>query len=100
MQSTCSGRILSPPQEGVMRLVVISMLVLAAAPLSAQARVSFSGGEVARAADVRRLTRQVPIPDAARRERARVSGDSAQRVAMDDFAWRGRVVSVELDESD
>jgi len=84
-----------------MRLVTMVVLAFAAAPLGAQARVTFSGGEVGgapRAVDVRRLAERVPVPDATRRERARVSGDSAQRVAMHDFDWRGRVVSVELDE--
>jgi uncharacterized membrane protein YkoI len=29
-----------------------------------------------------------------------VSGDSAQRIALNDFDWRGRVSSVEVDEDD
>ena len=83
-----------------MRVVTATVLLLAAAPLQAQARITLSGGEAARTADARRLATQIPVLDASRRERARVTGDSAQRVAMDDFDWRGRVVSVELDEND
>jgi hypothetical protein len=83
-----------------MRIVTATVLLLAAAPLQAQARTTLSGGAVARPADARRLATQIPVLDPARRERARVTGDSAQRVAMDDFDWRGRVVSVELDEND
>jgi hypothetical protein len=83
-----------------MRLVTTAMLVLLASTAAAQTTVSYSTGSVARAPDPRRLATQVPVPDASRRERARVSGDSAQRLAMHDMDWRGRVLSVELDEDE
>ena len=83
------------------RWLLAAALALVAVPVHAQSRVAWSGGEVGRPlADTRRLATRVPVADAERRERVRVDGDSAQRLAMHDFHWRGRVISVELDEGD
>lgn len=83
-----------------MRVVWIALVLGCSLPAGAQTRVTVSSGDVSRAtpADVRRLSMRVPVPDSARRARAAISGDSAQRLAMHDFDWRGRVISVELDE--
>jgi hypothetical protein len=85
-----------------MRCLAVAALVALAGPVAAQGKVTFSGGDVSRASrvDERRLSSRIPVPGAAQRERVRVGGDSAQRVAMHDFGWRGRVLSVELDEDD
>ena len=85
-----------------MNRIVLSMIlaVLTATPLLAQRpRVTVSGGDVARV-DASRLSTRIPGVDAALRARVQVSGDSAQRIAMSDFDWRGRVSSVEIDEED
>ena len=81
----------------LVRLVTLAVLGVAA-PLGAQSpRVvaSTSGGEV-----VSRMSRRVPGVAEEYKARVRVSGDSAQRVALGDFAWKGRVTSVEIDEQD
>jgi uncharacterized membrane protein YkoI len=77
------------------------MLVTTAQPLSGQ-RVTVSGGEVSRGyrADAARLAARIPGVDSAHAARLRVSGDSAQRIALHDFEWRGRVSSIEIDEQD
>jgi uncharacterized membrane protein YkoI len=80
-------------------LVVLAFSALAA-PAAAQAtRVTISGGDVA-LTDASRLAARIPGIDAELRARVRVSGDSAQRIALDDFDWKGRVTSVEIDEED
>ena len=68
----------------------------------AQSGTRISGGEVSRPIvrhDASRLGR-VPGIDAELRARVRVAGDSAQRIALNDFEWRGRVTSIEIDEED
>jgi uncharacterized membrane protein YkoI len=81
--------------------VLTTLAVMALAdPLEAQrTRVTVSGGDVARA-DAMRLSTRIPGVAAELRARVQVSGDSAQRIAMNDFAWKGRVSSVEVDEED
>jgi uncharacterized membrane protein YkoI len=81
--------------------LTLGLLTLVAAPLSGQ-RVTVSGGEVSRTfrADASRLAARIPGVDSAYAARVRVSGDSAQRIALHDFDWRGRVSSVEIDEQD
>ena len=61
-----------------------------------------AGGEVTRAWHARaaRLAPRIPGLDSSLRARVQISGDSAQRIAMNDFEWRGRVTSVEVDEED
>lgn len=56
---------------------------------------STSDGEV-----LTRTTRRIPAVPEEHKARLRVGGDSAQRIALADFAWRGRVLSVEIDEQD
>ena len=62
------------------------------------------GGEVSRSRPARvdpaRLSARIPGVDSTMRARVRVPGDSAQRIALDDFEWRGRVISLEVDEED
>ena len=79
------------------RLVTLAVLV-AAAPLGAQSSrltASSSGGDV-----VSRMAARIPGVSEEHRARLRVGGDSAQRIALGDFAWKGRVVSIEIDEQD
>jgi uncharacterized membrane protein YkoI len=84
------------------------LLTLAALALAkqadAQSHVRVSAGEVSRSSDARadqsRLSTRIPGAEADQRPRMLVSGDSAQRVAMNDFDWKGRVSSVEIDEED
>ena len=85
--------------------VVVALVSFAGEEAFAQrARVTVSGGEVApkRALrkDVARLAPGIPGLPNELRARLRVGGDSAQRIALDDFDWRGRVSSVEVDEQD
>lgn len=85
--------------------LVVALVTLAAQDARAQrTRVSVSGGEVASKASFRRetwrLAAHVPGLAADVRARLRISGDSAQRIALDDFGWRGRVSSLEIDEQD
>lgn len=84
-------------------LLTLALTLVVVAPLSAQrTRVGVSGGEVSlgAAADASRLSTRIPGIDAALRVRLQVGGDSAQRIAMNDFEWKGRVSSVEIDEED
>lgn len=85
-------------------VMVVSLVTLAGQDARAQrTRVSVSGGEVASRAPLRdswRLAPSVPGLAADVRARLRISGDSAQRIALHDFSWRGRVSSVEIDEQD
>jgi uncharacterized membrane protein YkoI len=80
------------------------LLAWAGPSLDAQrTRIAVSGGEVSRsptAGDSARLAPKLPglTPELA--ARVVVNGDSAQRIAMHDFNWRGRVASVELDEEE
>jgi uncharacterized membrane protein YkoI len=79
----------------LLRLVTLAALGVAM-PLGAQSvRQYASGGEV-----VSRMATRVPGVSQEQKARLRVSGDSAQRIALHDFAWKGRVVSVEIDEQD
>jgi uncharacterized membrane protein YkoI len=79
----------------LVRLVTLAVLGVAA-PLGAQATRQYaSGGEV-----VSRLATRIPGVSHEQKARVRVGGDSAQRIALHDFAWKGRVVSVEIDEQD
>jgi uncharacterized membrane protein YkoI len=67
-----------------------------------QSHVGVAGGEVTRSRpqiDEGRLARRIPGIDA-QHGSVRVGGDSAQRIAMADYEWRGRVTSVEFDEED
>lgn len=64
-----------------------------------RARVTVSGGDVVRV-DSTRLSTRIPGVAEELRGRVRVSGDSAQRIALTDFDSRGRVSSVEIDEED
>jgi uncharacterized membrane protein YkoI len=85
--------------------VVLTLALLALAKRSeAQTKVRVSDGEVTRdraaSVDRARLSARIPGIAAELRARIRVDGDSAQRIAMNDFGWSGRVVSVEIDEED
>jgi uncharacterized membrane protein YkoI len=80
--------------------LAVAVVVLLAAKQSQAQTTSSSGGEVSARAETSRLTTRIPGVDDAQRARVRVSGDSAQRIAMDDLQWRGRVTSVEVDEED
>ena len=81
--------------------VTLALLVMTARRASAQ-RVMVSKGEVSRPGrvDTTRLVSRIPGVEDELRARMRVSGDSAQRIAMHDFEWKGRVSSVEIDEDD
>jgi uncharacterized membrane protein YkoI len=83
----------------------VTLAVLALAKRSdAQSKVRVSTGEVTRSGvgrpDSSRLTTKIRDADAEHRGQILVSGDSAQRIAMNDYEWRGRVRSVEFDEED
>jgi uncharacterized membrane protein YkoI len=85
--------------------VVVALVALAGEDAFAQrARVTISGGEVtssrALERDASRLAPRIPGVTSEVRARLRVTGDSAQRIALDDFDWRGRVSSLEVDEQD
>jgi uncharacterized membrane protein YkoI len=85
------------------RLVLTLALVASANRSDAQTITRFSGGDVSRRAgrpDVTRLSTRIPGVDGGRREQVHVSGDSAQRIAINDFDWRGSVASIEFDEQD
>lgn len=85
-------------------LLTLALTLMVAAPLPAQrSREGIAGGEVslrAASADPLRLATRIPGVDAALQARLQVGGDSAQRIAMNDFEWKGRVSSVEIDEED
>ena len=86
---------------GSLLLVAVALLVIA--KRSDAQIVRESGGEVTRGkspGDSSRLATRIPGLDGDLRGRVRVSGDSAQRIALADFDWRGRVSSVEIDEED
>jgi uncharacterized membrane protein YkoI len=85
--------------------LLVTLAVLALAKRSdAQSKVRVSTGEVTRASavrpDVSRLATRIRGAEPERRGQILVSGDSAQRIAMNDYEWRGRVHSVEFDEED
>jgi uncharacterized membrane protein YkoI len=84
--------------------LILATLALAQGAGAQQKRVTIAGGEVARnlavRADLSRLSSRIPGVDAETRARIRVSGDSAQRIAIADYDWKGRVHSVEVDEED
>jgi uncharacterized membrane protein YkoI len=83
---------------------LVTVFVLALASRSEAQRVTReSDGALARPparADASRLFPRVPGISDENRARIRVSSDSAQRIALTDFDWRGRVNSVEFDEED
>lgn len=84
-------------------LVTLGLTAVVASPLAGQARrVTVSTGDVSRAerTDASRLANRIPGVTAEYAARVRIGGDSAQRIAMSDFAWRGRVSSIEIDEED
>ncbi|HJQ21239.1 MAG TPA: hypothetical protein VJ867_12895 [Gemmatimonadaceae bacterium] len=86
----------------IIRLLLVVAIVAIAKRSDAQI-VRESGGDVAHGkahVDASRLTTRIPGVDAEMRDRVRVSGDSAQRIAISDFDWQGRVASVEVDEED
>jgi uncharacterized membrane protein YkoI len=84
------------------RLVLTLAALLLANRTDAQSTFRSSDGDVARArtGDATRLASRIPGLAADQQGRVQVGGDSAQRVAMNDFDWRGRVSSVEIDEED
>lgn len=66
-------------------------------------RVNVSDGDVTTVrvvVDPARLAPSIPGVPGEALPRVRVRGDSAQRIALDDFEWRGRVASLEFDEED
>lgn len=85
-------------------LVLTALAVLVTSPAGAQrTRVNVSNGDVAlapRRGDIGRLAPRIPGIAAELAARIRVGGDSAQRIALEDFGWNGRVSSLELDEED
>ena len=84
-----------------MRIAIVAVVVGSAESGAQANRVTLSGGEVTLSrVDAARLAERIPGVPPAVRGRVTVSGDSAQRVAMEDFDWRGRVMSVEFDIED
>jgi uncharacterized membrane protein YkoI len=80
-------------------VLTLALMLVVARRLSAQRTQAVSDGDVSRArADRARLAAVIPGVDPQWRPRVRVEGDSAQRLAMAHFDWRGRVSSVEIDE--
>jgi uncharacterized membrane protein YkoI len=86
----------------VRALLTLGLTAVVANPLLGQTptRVTVSSGEVASRVDASRLTTRIPGVSAEYAARVRIGGDSAQRIALGDFAWRGRVTSIEIDEED
>lgn len=85
----------------IARMVLALALLTSAEFAGAQNKMYVAGGDVTRGVgDRARLASRIPGVEAERRARVRVEGDSAQRLAMNDFEWRGRVSSVEIDEED
>ncbi|HEY8176594.1 MAG TPA: PepSY domain-containing protein [Gemmatimonadaceae bacterium] len=85
------------------RLLLTLTILTLANRSDAQTSMRVSGGEVSRSSarvDVARLAARIPGIDGGRREQIHVSGDSAQRIAMNDFEWHGSVTSIEFDEQD
>ena len=85
-------------------LVLAALAVLVTSPADAQrTRANVSNGDIgvtARPGDVARLAPRIPGIPTELVARIRVGGDSAQRIALEDFGWKGRVSSLELDEED
>lgn len=84
-------------------LLLVAVALLVIVKRSDAQTVRESGGEVTGSkarADATRLSTRIPGVDGELRARVRVGGDSAQRIALSDFGWRGRVSSVEIDEED
>ena len=85
------------------RYLVTALVLVLANRSEAQRVARESDGALARPAsraDASRLFARVPGLSDEIRARVRVSADSAQRIALSDFDWRGRVNSVEFDEED
>lgn len=87
------------------RFVLVVALLTLAKRSEAQGVVRHSDGEIARTAattrvDAGRLVSGTPSISGELRARIRVSADSAQRIAMSDFDWKGRVGAVTIDEED
>lgn len=81
-------------------IVFAALISGAAGELRGQTtRITLSGGEVVEPArkDASRLATRIPGVEPELRGRVMVGGDSAQRIAIADFDWRGRVISVEFD---
>jgi hypothetical protein len=89
--------------KALFSLVALS-LCTAAESRAQRPRVFESGGDLTRVAavvgDRARLAPRIPGLSPELQARLRVSGDSAQRIALDDFAWRGRVSSLEVDQDE
>jgi uncharacterized membrane protein YkoI len=85
--------------------LTFALVVATAGSAHAQPARSYfsSGGEVSKASaagDLARLAPHIPGLSPELRARLRISGDSAQRIALHDFDWRGRVSSIEVDGDD
>ena len=84
-------------------ILVVLALPATLAGQTSMPRTGVSAGEVSRVVptvEPSRLAKRIPGVDADLRSRLRITGDSAQRIAMNDFEWKGRVASVEIDEQD
>ena len=86
-------------KSGTLVLLAVTLLVIAKRSDAQIVResagdVSGGGGK----ADASRLASRVPGVSWEFRSRVRVGGDSAQRIALADFDWHGRVSSHEIDE--
>jgi hypothetical protein len=80
-------------------VLTLALTLVVAGRLSGQRTPAVSDGDVSRArSDPGRLAAVIPGVHPEWRARVRVTGDSAQRLAMAHFDWRGRVSSVEIDE--
>ena len=85
--------------KATLLLAAVTLLVIA--KRSDAQVVRESAGEVTGPrTDPSRLASRIPGIAWELRARVHVSGDSAQRIALADFEWRGRVSSVEIDEED
>jgi len=83
-------------------LVLFAVALVVAKRTDAQI-VRESAGEVRSShvkADPSRLASRIPGVSWEFRSRVRIGGDSAQRIALADFDWRGKVSSLEIDEED
>jgi uncharacterized membrane protein YkoI len=91
-------------KPSIVLIVALATLAAGEDALAQRSRVTASGGDVTSSRafrrDASRLSPFIPGLSPELRARLRVSGDSAQRIALDDFDWRGRVSSVEVDEQD
>lgn len=91
-------------RSSIVALLVLGALAAAATSGAAQAKERTSGGEVSldrlTRVEASRLSRQIPGVDSEQAAFVRVGGDSAQRIALADYGWRGRVMSVEFDAAD